>query len=50
MGSLARELTAAAAAATEVRDEVVLDEREAMCPLWGSDTSSTDVCSGDDGG
>lgn len=51
VGSLALEPTAqAAAAATEVRDEVVLEEGEASWPLCGSEMSSAEVCSGEEQG
>lgn len=50
-GSLALDPIAATAAATDVSEDVVLDEGEA-CPLcmFPSDISSTDVWSGDETG
>lgn len=48
-GSLALEPTEVTAAATEVRDEVVLDEAEAPRPVWKSDMSSIEVWSGEVG-
>lgn len=51
VGSLALLPTAhAAAAATDVSDEVVLEDGEAIWPLCDSVRSSADVCSGDDEG
>lgn len=53
VGSLALEpmAHADAAAATDVRDEVVLEEGEAIWPLLcGSEISSAEVCSGEEDG
>lgn len=48
-GSLDLEPWTATAAATDVRDDVVLEDGEAW-PLWISDTSSMEVCSGEEVG
>lgn len=48
-GSLALDPMAVTAAATEFNEDVVLDEAEG-CPLWFSDMSSTEVCSGEERG
>lgn len=47
-GSLDLEPDMATAAAIDVNDEVVLEDGDAW-PLWISDTSSTEVCSGEEG-
>lgn len=48
-GSLVLDPIEVTAAATEVREEVVLEDAEAPNPVWKSDMSSMEVWSGDAG-